>query len=61
MQQRADCPPGASALVAGIYDPLNVMGSPVGTRVPVSQGEALPPAPSGWTWRLIIEGELREP
>lgn len=61
MEQRPDCPPGASASVGGVYELLNVMGTPMGTRVLVSRGEALPPAPFGWTWRLVVEGDLREP
>jgi hypothetical protein len=31
----------------GMYELLNIMGTPMGPRVLVSQGEALPPAPFG--------------
>lgn len=49
--------PGASAPTGGTYELLNPLGTPAGTRVEVQAGEALPPAPFGWTWRRRPESE----
>lgn len=35
------------------------MGTPHGTRVQVQEGDALPPAPFGWTWRRVTETRVR--
>jgi len=45
--------PGAIALAAGVYAQLNVFGSPTGVRISVAQGESFPPAPIGFTWRMV--------
>lgn len=45
--------PGESAEVSGTYELLNFAGTPTGQTVAVEEGQALPPAPLGWTWRLI--------
>jgi hypothetical protein len=47
-----ECDPGESAPKPGTYELLNVVGTPTSTRVVVQQGDALPPAPFGWKWRL---------
>lgn len=46
-------PPGASAPQSGTYELLKVMGTPQGPPVQVNEGDALPPAPFGWGWRLV--------
>ncbi len=46
-------PPGARAPSAGIYEQLNVLGTPSGVRITVAQGDVLPPAPRGWTWSIV--------
>ena len=40
----------------GIYELLTIMGSPSGTREHIEAGTPLPPAPRGWTWRLVRQG-----
>jgi hypothetical protein len=40
----------------GIYELLTMMGSPAGTREHIESGAPLPPAPRGWTWRLVRQG-----
>ena len=37
----------------GTYEQRNVLGTPSGVRIKVAQGEALPAAPRGWTWRIV--------
>jgi hypothetical protein len=38
---------------AGTYEQRNVLGTPTGVRITVSQGEVLPAAPRGFTWRRV--------
>ncbi len=38
---------------AGTYEERNVLGTLTGTRVTVAQGEVLPAAPRGFTWRMV--------
>ena len=45
--------PGDPAPFSGIYELLNVLGFPSKTRIPRRQGEQLPPAPLGWSWRFV--------
>ena len=45
--------PGDPAPFSGIYELLNVLGFPSKTRIPRRQGERLPRAPLGWTWRFV--------
>ena len=49
-------PPGMRAPAAGVYEQLNVLGSPTGIRINVAHGEALPAAPRGFTWIMVEEG-----
>ncbi len=49
----AEHQPGARAPAAGIYEQRNVLGAATGVRVTVTQGEALPAAPRGFTWILV--------
>jgi hypothetical protein len=44
---------GAQAPVIGHYEELNVFGSPTGRVEHVREGERLPHAPRGFTWRQI--------
>jgi hypothetical protein len=37
----------------GTYEQRNVLGTPTGVRIAVSQGEVLPAAPRGFTWRRV--------
>ena len=59
MSDQYEIAPGAPAPVSGIFELLNVLGSPTGTQVLRLAGDALPPAPVGWTWRRI-EGDTSE-
>jgi hypothetical protein len=45
--------PGDPAPFSGIYELLNVLGFPSKTRIARMEGERLPPAPLGWTWRFV--------
>jgi hypothetical protein len=45
--------PGEPAIRAGRYEELNVFGSPTGKVTHVVEGEALPAAPLGFTWRHV--------
>jgi hypothetical protein len=45
--------PGTRAPSAGTYEQCNVLGTPTGVRVAVVEGEVLPFAPRGFTWRMI--------
>jgi hypothetical protein len=38
---------------AGTYEQCNVLGTPTGVRIAVAEGEVLPAAPRGFTWRMI--------
>ena len=46
-------PPGMQAPSTGTYEQRNVLGTPTGVRITVSQGEVLPAAPRGFTWRRV--------
>jgi hypothetical protein len=43
--------PGDLAPKDGHYEELNVFGSPTGRVVPADEGDVLPQAPRGFTWR----------
>lgn len=53
VEMRPDYAPEATTPTAGVYELLNIFGTPVGFRVPVAQGEILPPASIGSRWRLV--------
>ena len=44
--------PGDPVPVTGHYEELNVFGSPTGKVHHATEGEPLPDAPRGFTWRL---------
>jgi hypothetical protein len=50
-----ECFPGSIAPVTGDYDELNGSGTRTLKRVHVQKGEPLPPAPIGFTWRLVAQ------
>jgi hypothetical protein len=54
VRTRPEYAPGATAPAAGVYELLNIFGTPVGVRVPLANGETLPGASIGWKWRLVI-------
>ncbi len=45
--------PGDRAPVPGLYAQMNTKGARTGVRVYAAQGDALPAAPSGFTWLFI--------
>ncbi len=45
--------PGTPAPASGTYEQRNVLGSPTGLRVTMSEGEELPVAPRGFTWARV--------
>jgi hypothetical protein len=53
MPAEIDDLPGSAAPTSGTYCLLNVFGAVVGDPVRVPQGNHLPPAPRGFTWRLV--------
>jgi hypothetical protein len=44
--------PGAAAPVTGVYQELNVFGTPTGRQTIAQEGEQLPHAPIMFSWRL---------
>lgn len=46
---------GEPASQGGVYQQLNIFGTPTDTTIRVEQGEPLPAAPRGFTWRLTEE------
>jgi hypothetical protein len=53
MAQQSEHAPGTPAPTAGIYEQLNVFGSPTRLRVNMMHGHPLPPAPLGHSWMLV--------
>jgi hypothetical protein len=53
MADRNEHQPGAHAPITGHFEELNIFGSPTGRVEPAQEGERLPPAPLGFSWRLI--------
>ena len=59
----AEYPPRAPASHSGFFEEFNVFGTETGAVVYVNEGESLPGAPRGFTWRPIRTlslAELRE-
>lgn len=44
--------PGTLAPVTGLYQQINVFGTPIGAPVAVRASEKLPAAPRNWAWVL---------
>ena len=55
MAERQEHQPGAHAPVTGQYEELNVFGSSTGRVEHVREGERLPNAPRGFSWRRTEE------
>jgi hypothetical protein len=53
MADRKEHQPGTHAPITGHFEELNVFGSPTGKVEYVQEGERLPPAPQGFSWRHI--------
>jgi hypothetical protein len=47
----ADYPPGARAPLTASYEELNVLGARTGKVIVAQEGNDLPSAPRGFTWR----------
>jgi hypothetical protein len=55
MDRRQEHQPGAHAPVTGLYEELNVFGSPTRKVEHVQEGERLPRAPRDFSWRQVEE------
>jgi hypothetical protein len=55
MVERQEHQPGTHAPVSGRYEELNVFGTPTGKIEHVREGEQLPHAPRGFSWRQMEE------
>jgi hypothetical protein len=55
MDERPEHQPGSNAPATGRYEQLNVFGTPTGRLAHVREGEQLPSAPRGFTWRRAAE------
>ena len=45
--------PGQPATCMGCYEELNVFGTPTGEVTHATEGQPLPAAPRGFTWRRV--------
>jgi hypothetical protein len=61
MRSRTEYRPGEPAPEDGIYETLNIFGSPSGDSVHVPKGQPLPPLPRGHMWRKFEEAEPEPP
>ena len=52
--------PGEPVPGAGVYEELNVFGSPTGRCAVMAEGEELPAAARGFTWRPLTVRSARE-
>jgi len=52
---RMELEPGDPAPGSGVYERLNVFGTPTGKAAIMAKGESLPHAPRGFTWRPLSE------
>ena len=55
MAERQEHQPGSHAPATGHYEELNVFGMRTGKVEHVQEGEPLPIAPRGFTWRPVAE------
>jgi hypothetical protein len=53
MADRTEHQPGAYAPITGRFEELNIFGSATGKVEHLQEGERLPPAPLGFSWRHI--------
>jgi hypothetical protein len=56
LQRDNEYQPGDNAPATGKYEELNVFGARTGKWHHAQEGEPLPPAPRGYSWRRIPEG-----
>jgi hypothetical protein len=59
MPQRPEHIPGELAPAGGIYELLDIFGSPTGVRIKMEHGYPFPAAPRGHNWTLA-EGDSAE-
>jgi hypothetical protein len=52
--------PGERAHVPGEYQELNIFGAPTGRVVHMMEGDELPAAPRGFTWRTLSQRSVTE-
>jgi hypothetical protein len=57
MSGREEHQPGDEAPHTGHYEELNVFGTPTGAVIHRHEGEMLPSAPRGFTWRRKADDE----
>jgi hypothetical protein len=57
---RSEYVPTDDAPLSGGYELLNIFGTPTGEAVSASEGERLPAAPLGYSWRLMAVDEPLE-
>jgi hypothetical protein len=55
-----DVRPGERSPVTGEYEELNVFGSRTGKMRHMDEGEALPSAPRGFSWRVVMRRAAEE-
>jgi hypothetical protein len=51
--QQTEFPPGGSAPETGVYEELNVFGTPTGNVIVLARTETFPVLPMGFTWRPL--------
>jgi hypothetical protein len=52
--------PSKPAPMAGEYQELNALGAPTGRMALMAQGDQLPPAPRGFSWRPLSQRTAAE-
>jgi hypothetical protein len=52
--------PGERALMPGVYEELNVFGTPTGRLALMAAGDQIPAAPRGFRWRPLSELRVAE-
>jgi hypothetical protein len=52
--------PGERALMSGVYEELNVFGTPTGKLMFMAAGDQIPAAPRGFLWRSLSEQSVAE-
>jgi hypothetical protein len=58
--RRFEYAPTDDAPASGRYELLNIFGTPTDEGVSASEGERLPKAPLGYSWRLVADDEPLE-
>ena len=60
MLRRSEYAPTDNAPASGRYELLNIFGTPTHEAVSANEGERLPAAPLGYSWRLVADDEPLE-